>query len=72
MPGPANTEERAHYLPARVEAVEVGPIDGHGRDADQHLVGLRNGFGDFLDVHHAGRPVAVADGCSHTDDSATN
>ena len=65
LPRGARTHEQPRERPARVQPVEIGPVDGRGLDADEHLVGLRDRRVDVADLDDLGRPVAVAHGRLH-------
>ena len=55
----------AAFRASRPEAVEVGPVDRRGSDADQHLVGRRHGAVDVDDPNDVRRSVPVLDCCLH-------
>ena len=59
-------DEEADELGARLDVIEVSPVDRCGPEPNEHLVLGRNRRVQVLDPNDVWRPVSVSDGRFHT------
>jgi len=65
VPRCTQPQERASESRSRFQAVEVGPVDGRGSNADEHLAVRGHRTLDVPELYDIGRAISVPKGRLH-------